>query len=125
MNFLRFLCFLGQLEALQATVELLREEIKVCSTQTVEQNQQRNEAIMQQQEELTDMKQEYESVQGKMSTMKESVDEIVELIGKLFKVTDFADSKPVLELLGNFLGEFWQMVHSLEEVVTYMYFFKC
>jgi len=46
------------------------------------------------------MKVEYESVQQQMSTVKDFVDEIVELIEKLFKITDFADSKPVLELLG-------------------------
>lgn len=82
-------------------MEQLREEIQECSTQTVEQNQQKNEAIIQQQVELDDMKLDYKSVQNQMSTMRESVDEIVELIGKIFKITDFADSKPVLELLGS------------------------
>lgn len=90
-----------QLEALQATVESLREEIRRSSSQTVEENQQKNKAILQQEGELQDMKVEYEGVQKHMSTMRESMDEIVELIEKLFKLTDFADSKPVLELLGN------------------------
>lgn len=86
-------------------MEQLRQEIQECSTQTVEQNQQKNEAIIQQQVELDDMKLDYQSVQRQMSTMAESVDEIVELIGKIFKITDFADSKPVLELLGSTIME--------------------
>lgn len=89
-----------QLETIQADVEALRGEIKLCSTHTVEQNQQQNQAILQQEAELNEMKMEYEMVQKQMSSMKGSVTEIVELIEKLFKVTDYADSKPVLELLG-------------------------
>ncbi|CAL8091162.1 unnamed protein product [Orchesella dallaii] len=91
----------NELEELQASVEILRGDMKECSTETVGRNQQKNDAIVQQQAELSNMKLEYVSVQQQMSTVKEFVDEIVELIEKLFKITDFADSKPVLELLGN------------------------
>ena len=49
---------------------------------------------------LGEMKDDYITTKQELEVVKEAMDEIISLLGRLFSITDFSDTKPVLELLG-------------------------